>query len=101
MGQIKAKVYYKILTGEILTITGEMQGSSEETTKEQDIKIDEQLKDKKDEEVDLVELEYGTLANTFNNSESYNIDIGTKKLEVTYFTQKKINDMQQYSCYYY
>lgn len=95
MNQILAKIYYLISSGEILTITAESQGCVEHTTKEQDMKIYEQLKNKNIDEVDFIELEYGTLANTFNNSKSYKVNLETKKLEVEYYTQQELEEMKK------
>lgn len=95
MNKTKAKVYYLISTGEVLMVTSEMQGCVEETTKEQDMKIYPQLKDKNIDEVDFVELEYGILATIFNNTKLYKVNLQTKKLEVTYYTQEELNAMQQ------
>jgi len=97
MNQIKAKVYYLISTGEVLIVVSEMQGDIEESTKEQDIEIYPQLKSININEVDYIELDYGTLSNVFNNSKSYKVNIETKKLEVIYYTQEELNAMQQQS----
>jgi hypothetical protein len=91
MNQIKAKVYYLIETGEVLAITSEMQGNIEKTTKSQDMKIYPQLKDKNTNDVDYIELTYGTLASTFNNAKSYKVNLTTKRLEVTYYTQEELD----------
>lgn len=95
MNHVKAKVYYLISTGEVLTITPECQGSVEPTTKEQDMNLYEQLKTYNIDEVDFTELEYGTLANTFTNAKSYSINLETKKLEVAYYTQEELEEMKQ------
>lgn len=94
MTQIKSKVYYLITTGEVLTVTSEMQGCVEETTKEQDMEVYPQLKDKNIDEVNFIELEYGTLVTTFNNAKTYKVSLETKQLEVIYYTQEEIESMQ-------
>lgn len=94
MNKIASKIYYSISTGEVLFITSECQGSVEPTTKEQDMKIYEQLKNYNIHEVDFIELEYGTLANTFNNSKSYKVNLKTKQLEVIYYTNEELTSMQ-------
>lgn len=91
MNQIGAKIYYLISTGEGLTITSEMQGNVEETTKEQDMQSHEQLKDKNIDEVDYIELEYGTLAQTFANIKSYSVDVDTRTFKGIYYTQEELN----------
>lgn len=95
MNQISAKVYYEVITGKILVITSEMQGLIETTTKEEDMKTYEQLKSHNIDEVDYIELEYGTLASTFNNAKSYSVNLETKQLEVTYYIPEELNSMQQ------
>lgn len=94
MNQIQSKVYYDIQTGQVLAITSEMQGSVEKTTKEQDMEICPQLKDKKDEEIDFIELEYGTLASTFNNIKSYSVDIANKKVIGIYYTKEELDSIK-------
>jgi len=93
VNEIKAKIYYFISTGEILTITPE--GTLRETTKEQDMEIYEQLKDKNIDEIDYIELEYGTLASIFNNVKSYSVDVKTKTLKYEYYTQEELDTKKQ------
>lgn len=95
MNQIAGKIYYLILTGEVLTITSECRGAVEPTTKEQDMELYEALKTYSIDEVDFIELEYGTLAETFNNAELYKINLETNKLEVTYYTEEELTAIQQ------
>lgn len=94
MSQIGTKVYYDVKTGDILTITSEMQGTVNETTKEEDMKIYQELKNKNIDDVDYIELEYGTLSTTFTNSKSYKVNLETRKLDITYFTQEEIDKMK-------
>ena len=90
----QARIYYLISTGAILVITSECQGCVEKTTKEQDMAIYEQLKDKTVDEIDFIELEYGTLASTFNNVKSYSINLETKTLDVVYLMQEELQVTQ-------
>ena len=46
-------------------------------------------------EVDFIELQYGTVAKLFRNSKSYKINLETKSLDVIYYTQEELNAMQQ------
>lgn len=94
MNQICAKIYYLVSTGEVLLITPEMQGTVIETTKEQDMEVYSQLNDKNISDVDYIELPYGTLATTFDNSKSYVVNLTTKQLEVTYYTNDELNAME-------
>lgn len=94
MNQIKAKVYYEVATGNVLTVTSEMSGTVEQTTKEQDMAVYPDLKDKKPEDIDFIELDYGTLASTFNNVKSYSINLETKALNLIYFTAEELQAEQ-------
>lgn len=94
MNKIATKIYYLIATGKVLTITSECQGSIEFTTKEQDMEIYEQLKVHNIDEVDFIELEYGTLVETFNNAKSYSVNLKSKQLEVIYYTNEELTSMQ-------
>jgi hypothetical protein len=91
MNQIKAKIYYLISTGEVLAITSECQGCVEPSTKEQDMEIYPQLKDKNVNEIDYIELTYGSLTSTFNNVKSYSVNIETKTLDCIYYTQEELD----------
>lgn len=92
---IKAKVYYDILTGNVIIITSEMQGCVLETTKEEDMQLYEELKEKNASDIDFIELEYGTLVNTFTNAKSYSVNTKTKQLKVTYYTQGELENIQK------
>jgi rRNA processing protein Gar1 len=94
MKQIPAKIYYDIKTGDILTITSEMQGSVIETTKEQDIKTYEQLKDKNVDELGYIELEYGTVESAFANVKSCKVNLELKKIDFIYYTQEEIDEIK-------
>jgi hypothetical protein len=93
MSQIKAKIYYEVYTGEVLFITSEMEGCVEPTTKEQDIENYIQLKDKTLDEIDFIELKYGTLVSTFKNVKSYSINVKTKTLDFVYYTQEELSKL--------
>lgn len=95
MNEIKAKVYYLISTGEVLVITSEMNSTIEPTTKEQDLNLHPQLKDKSLDEIDYVELDYGTSESTFNNVKSFKVNTATKQLDCTYFTQEELDAQVQ------
>ena len=94
MNKIPSKVYYLKLNGEVLTITTEIQGGVEPTTKEQDFKIYKELQEHNINDIDFIELEFGTLAETFNNIKSYSIDIKNKTLNLVHFTTQELQEMQ-------
>lgn len=93
MAQIKSKVYYEIATGNVLTITSESEGGVIEKNKNDDMTECEQLKSYNENEVDYIELEYGTSLITCNNAKSFNVDLATKKLQVEYLTQSEIDEI--------
>lgn len=93
MNKIKSKIYYEINSGNILTITGE--GDIVERTKESDLQFYPELEGRNMDEVDFIELEYGTLAVTFNNAKSYSINLKNKQLEVVHFTEEELNTMRK------
>ena len=95
MDKLCAKVYYELATGEVLLRTGEMEGAVVENTKEQDIQAYPELKGKTVDEIDFIELEYGTLLATFNNAKSYSINLETKTLEFVYYTQEELTAQKQ------
>jgi hypothetical protein len=95
MNQICAKIYYLIATGEVLAVTAEMQGSVEPSTKERDMEVYDILKDKFIDEIDYIELEYGTLATTFNNAKSYSVNLSTRTFEVIKYTQEELDGQAQ------
>lgn len=90
MNQIKSKVYYEIATGNILTITSEMEGTIEETTKDQDMTIYPELQDKNVNDIDFIELEYGTLASIFQGCKTFKIDLESRALKCEYFTDEEL-----------
>lgn len=95
MNEICAKVYYELSTGNVITITSEMTGEVEVFTKEQDFSRYPQLQNQNINDVDFVELEYGTLENTFKNLKSYTINLKTKALECIYYTLEELNTQLQ------
>ncbi|OPJ63670.1 hypothetical protein [Clostridium chromiireducens] len=95
MNQIAAKIYYLIKTGEVLAITSEMQGCVESTTKEQDMQTHDKLKTHDIDEIDFVELEYGTLVNTFKNIKSYSVDVDNKVFVPVYYTEEELKSIEQ------
>ncbi|MFW2501752.1 hypothetical protein [Clostridium diolis] len=91
MDKVPAKIYFLISNGEVLAVTGEMQWAPSVTTKEEDMEVYPQLQGKNIDDIDYVELEYGTLASTFINIKSYSVDVSTKKLNCFYYTQEELD----------
>lgn len=94
MNQIKSKIYYIKSTGNVLVITPEYEGSLEASTKEEDMLIYPELKDLDPDDIGYIELEYGTLAQTFANVKSYFVDVQNKILKCIYFSQDELNILQ-------
>lgn len=97
MNQVGTKIYYSIASGKVLQVTSEMQGCVEPTTKEQDVLTYSTLQNNNIDEIDYIQLEYGTLATTFNNAKSYKVNLETKKLEVDYYTKEELEVIGQQS----
>lgn len=97
MKEIPSRIYYAVSTGEVLLVTSEMLDvdTAEIKTKEQDIETYLELKDKKSEEIDYIELEYGTVSSTYNNMKSQRVNIETKKLEVIYYTKEELQTKEE------
>jgi hypothetical protein len=93
MSTVNAKIYYLLSTGESILITSEMTGDVIKTTKEQDILAYPQLKDKKIDEIDFIELEYGTAKGTLHNVKSCKVNIETKELEFIYYTGEELTEI--------
>lgn len=93
MNKIKAKIYYEKASGNVIYVTSEMLCNMATTTKEQDIKTYPELLNKNIDEIEFIELEYGTLVTTFKNVKSYSIV--NKKLNLVYYTQEELDEIQQ------
>ncbi|WP_315074055.1 hypothetical protein [uncultured Clostridium sp.] len=95
VNQICAKVYYEIATGEVLMVVSEMQGDILKSTKEDDMRLYLQLRNRNSSDIDYIDLNYGTLATTFTNAKSYKVNLDARKLEVVYYTEDELNSMQK------
>jgi hypothetical protein len=94
MFEIKAKIYYLISNGKSILITDECQRMEKPTTKEEDIEIYSILKEYLYDEIDFIELEYGTLASIFTNLlKSHSINLETKTLDCVYYTQEELAEL--------
>ena len=82
--QIGRKIYYEVLTGNVLVDTGERQGSVRPTTAEQDIAAYKVLSELNRETFDVLELEYGQYAQDFTQANGYHVNPETKALVFSY-----------------
>ncbi len=85
MKQIGTKIYYCNLTGNILQITGDIQGYVKETTFDEDCEIYQQLKDKNKKTIGLIQMEYGKYDKLSENSTGVRVNLETKELEFSIF----------------
>lgn len=83
--QISRKIYYDLLTGNVIQNTGEHQGDfMVETTKEQDFEIYLSLKEVNPEIVGCIQLEFGQYAQDFTECSGYHVNLETTTLEFSY-----------------
>ncbi|MFL0248851.1 hypothetical protein ACJDT4_00330 [Clostridium neuense] len=73
--KIGRKIYYLKTNGNILISTGECQGDVRETSIDEDFKMYMALKGLEQSAVGVFQLEYGQLADKFNDCTGYYIDI--------------------------
>lgn len=78
------KLFFDITSGNIITDTGERQGSVVSTTIEQDILTFNALSERNRDTFDVLELEYGQYAQDFTESNGYRVNPETKTLEFSY-----------------
>lgn len=81
---VARKLYYDKRTGEIISDTGERQGSVAATTTEQDIQAFSALSERNRDTFDVLELEYGQYAQDFAEASSYRVNPEIKELEFSY-----------------
>lgn len=82
--QIGRRIYYDKITGNILSDTGERQGSVRKTTVEQDIEVYTALSERNRDTFDYIELEFGQYAQDFAECNGYRINPDTKQIEFSY-----------------
>lgn len=82
--QIGRKIYYDILTGNVILDTGERQGFVRKTTFEEDVQTYKTLSERNRETFDYIELEYGQYAQDFAECNGYRVNPETKELEFSY-----------------
>ena len=81
--QIGRKVYYELLTGDVVLITPE-KFSGIATTKEQDFAMYEALSIRNPESVGVIELEYGQFNSDFQICSAVRVDVETGNLLFNY-----------------
>ena len=84
MKQIGTKIYYCLLTGNVIKIIGDMQGYVKETTFNEDIEIYTELKDRNRGSIGLLTFNYGEYPKLSQNSTGVMVDLETKELIFSY-----------------
>jgi len=82
--QIGRRIYYDIVTGNVLVDTEERQGSVRPTTVEQDIQTYYALHSRVRESYNYIELEFGRYAQDFAECNGYRIEPTTRQIEFSY-----------------
>ncbi|AGR47472.1 hypothetical protein ABOUO_32 [Brevibacillus phage Abouo] len=80
MQTIGRKIYYDMVTGNILVDTGELAGAVRETTIEEDFQAYVVLSERVKTSVGCIQLEYGQFADNFSKGYSYHINTETEEI---------------------
>lgn len=80
---IGRRIYYDVVSGEVIVDTGERSGSVKETTIPEDIRSYQALYDRRTESYSYLEFEYGSHKEDFENSSGYRVDVNTMELLFT------------------
>lgn len=84
MKQIGTKIYYCLLTGNVIKIIGDMQGYVKETTFDEDIEIYTELKERNKSSIGLVAFKYEEYPKLSKGSTGVMVDLETKELIFSY-----------------
>ena len=82
--QIGTKVYYCLLTGNVIKIIGDMMGYVKETSFDEDIEIYTELKERDKDAIGLLTFEYGEYPKLSQNATGVMVDLDTKELIFSY-----------------
>ena len=82
--QIGTKIYYCLLTGNVIKIIGDCQGYVKETTFNEDIEIYTELKERDINTIGLLTFNYGEYPKLSQNSTGVMVDLETKELIFSY-----------------
>lgn len=82
--QIGKKIYFDLLTGDVITDIGERQGAVIETTVEQDIMTYKALSERNRNTFDYIDLPYGAFQEQFALCQGYRVNPTTKDIEFDY-----------------
>lgn len=84
MKQIGTKIYYCLLTGNVIKIIGDMQGYVKETTFDEDIEIYTELKERNKSSIGLLTFDYGEYPKLSKGSTGVMVNLETKELIFSY-----------------
>ena len=82
--QIGTKIYYCLLTGNVIKIIGDMIGYVKETTFDEDIEIYTELKERDINTIGLLQFNYGEYPKLSQNASGVMVDLDTKELIFSY-----------------
>ena len=82
--QIGTKIYYCLLTGNVMKIIGDMQGYVKETTFNEDIEIYTELKERDINTIGLLTFDYGEYPKLSQSSTGVMVNLETKELIFSY-----------------
>ena len=82
--QIGTKIYYCLLTGNIIKIIGDMQGYVKESTFDEDIEIYTELKERDKKSIGLLNFKYGEYLRLSQGSTGAMVNPETKELIFSY-----------------
>ena len=82
--QLGTKVYYCLLTGNVIQVIGDMQGYVKETTLDEDIEIYTELKERDKNSIGLLTFKYGEYPKLSQGATGVMIDLETKELIFSY-----------------
>ena len=84
INQIGTKIYYCLLTGNVIKIIGDMQGYVKETTFDEDIEIYTELKERNRGSIGLLTFNYGEYPKLSQSSTGVMVNLETKELIFSY-----------------
>ena len=82
--QIGTKIYYCLLTGNVIKIIGDMQGCVKATSFNEDIEIQTELKEREINTIGLLQFSYGEYPILSKGSTGVMVDLETKELIFSY-----------------
>lgn len=82
--QIGTKIYYCLLTGNVIKIIGDCQGYVRETTFDEDYEIYSELKEREKSSIGLLTFDYREYPKLSQGSTGVMVNLETKELEFSY-----------------